>query len=129
MAEYILKSKFSDDRKINVSSAGTHAMVDFPADKVAQELMLSKGMDMSLHRARQLNDKLVYDVDLILTTSLEQQKYIEKKCPNACGRVHRVGKWGEYDVMDPYKRPQVIFEQAYALLEKGINDWYRKLWA
>jgi protein-tyrosine phosphatase len=51
--------------------------------------------------------------------SLEQQKYIEKMYPNAFGRVHRVGKWDEFDVMDPFKRPQVIFEQAYVLLEKG----------
>lgn len=129
MAEYMLKSKFIDRYSVNVSSAGIHALVDYPADAIAQELMLSKGIDMSLHRARQLNNEIIYSSDLILTMSLDQQKYIEKMYPNACGRVHRIGKWDEFDVMDPFKRPQIIFEQVYILLEKGINDWYRKLWA
>jgi protein-tyrosine phosphatase len=131
MGEYLLKSMLTviDNQKINVSSAGTHSLVNFPADKPAQELMLSKGIDMSAHRARQLDDKILYEANLILTMTLEQQKYIEKIFPNACGRVHRVGKWDEFDVMDPFKRPQVIYKQVYALLEKGINDWYRKLWA
>lgn len=126
MAEYILKQRLGD--KLLVSSAGTHALVSHTADKTAIDLMYHKHIDMSSHRAKQLNKDLVHEYDLILTMTTEQIKYIEKNYPNACGKVHRIGKWGEFDVMDPYKRPLVVFEQVYALLVQGIDDWHRKLW-
>lgn len=128
MAEYILKSHFNDSDDIFIHSAGTHALVSHPADPSVIDLMLTKGMDLSAHRARQLTKELIFSSDLILTMSLDQQKYIEKCFPNACGKVFRVGKWSEFDVMDPYKRPLVIFEQVYELLVRGIDDWYRKFW-
>lgn len=127
MAEYILRTRV-DDKKINVSSAGTHALVAYPADSAVLHVMQSKGLDLSLHRARQINESLIDNSDLILTMSSEQKKYLEKYYLNACGKVFRIGEWSEFDVMDPYKRPKVVFEQVYALLMQGIDDWYRKLW-
>lgn len=128
MAEYILKSHFNSSDDILIHSAGTHALVSHPADDVVLDLMHHKGYNLSSHRAKQLNLDDIFSSELILTMSLEQQKYIEKYFPSACGKVHRVGKWTEFDVMDPYKRPLVVFEQVYALLVQGIDDWYRKLW-
>jgi protein-tyrosine phosphatase len=128
MAEYILKNRFNSSDDIRISSAGTHALVPYPADGIVLDLMHNKGYDLSNHRAKQLNLDNIFSSDLILTMTLEQQKYIEKCYPSACGKVHRVGKWSEFDVMDPYKRPLVVFEQVYELLLQGIDDWYRKLW-
>ena len=126
MAEFILKSRLNDD-SIQVHSAGTHALISHPADRIVVELMKTKGIDVSSHRARQFSIELAHDSDLILTMTADQQKYIEKYYPSSCGKVHRVGKWNEFDVMDPYKRPLIVFEQVYALLMQGIDDWYRML--
>jgi protein-tyrosine phosphatase len=114
--------------EVVVSSAGLGALVGRPADPMSQELMTARGIDISAHRARQISPELVFNSDLILTMSTEQTRQLEQQYPGACGRVHRLGKWGEYDIPDPFKRPKTAFEQAFILIEQGINEWHRKLW-
>lgn len=113
---------------ISVSSAGLAALVDHPADAVGQSLMLQKNIDISGHRARQVSQDILFGSELILTMSTDQQKQVECNYPGTCGRVHRLGKWGGYDVPDPFQRPQRVFEQALALIEQGVDEWYRTLW-
>lgn len=113
---------------VSVSSAGLGAMVGHPADITAMELMQERGIDISKHRARQLSPEIVFASELILTMNTEQQQQLEKQYPSARGRAHRIGKWGKFDVPDPYQRPRTIFEQALALIDQGVDEWYRKLW-
>jgi protein-tyrosine phosphatase len=113
---------------ICVSSAGLKAMVGYPADPIAQALLKEKGLDISRHRARQATSKILLSTDLILTMSTGQQTEIEGSIPSVRGRVHRLGKWSEFDIVDPFKRPRSIFEQSLILIEQCIDDWYRKLW-
>lgn len=128
IAEAMLISKFQQsDKKTKVSSAGLGALVNHPADNTSQELMLTQGIDISAHRARQLTPELVYASDIILTMSTEQTKEVEKLYSISKGRVYRLGHWGEFDIVDPYKRPKVIFEQAFALIQQGVDDWFKKL--
>ena len=115
--------------EVVVSSAGLGALVGRPADPISQELMTARGIDISVHRARQISPELVFNADLILTMSTEQTRQLEQQYPGACGRVHRLGKWGEYDIPDPFKGPKTAFEQAFILIEQGIKEWHRKLWA
>jgi protein-tyrosine phosphatase len=115
--------------EVVVSSAGLGALVGRPANPISQELMQARGLDISTHRARQTTPELIFGSDLILTMSTEQQLQIEQQYPGARGRVHRIGKWGEYDISDPYKRPKAAFEHALILIEQGIDEWHRKLWA
>lgn len=114
--------------EVVVSSAGLAALVGRPADPISQELMYARGIDLRGHCARQLSSEIVFTSDLILTMSTEQTQRVEKQYPGACGRVHRLGKWAEYDIPDPYKRPKTAFEQAFILIEQGINEWHKKLW-
>ena len=130
IAEALFIERFKQDGLANmtVSSAGLGALVDRPADAVGQALMLQKGIDMSSHRARQISQDILFGSDLILTMSTDQQKEVEVNYPGTCGRVHRLGKWGGYDVPDPYQRPKLVFEQALAMIDQGVDEWYRKLW-
>ena len=130
MAEALLSAAVQKKNPdFSVSSAGLGALVGYPADAMSQALMQERGIDISAHRARQISSEIVFASDLILTMSTEQRQQLEQQYPSACGRVHRIGKWEEYDISDPFKRPQTAFEQALILIEQGINEWYRKLWA
>lgn len=129
MAEAILQQRLLDrGLQIEVSSAGLHALVDSPADPMAQELLAERGVDISMHRARQLTQKLVFDADLILTMDSKQEQQLVHHYLGAKGRVYRIGQISGFDVSDPYKRPRVIFEQALALIDQGVDEWQKRLW-
>lgn len=130
IAEALLISKLANTHpNIKVSSAGLGALINRPADPISQELMLERGIDISQHRAKQFTPELAFASDLILTMNTEQQQEVEKKLPSMCGRVHRLGKWGGFDIPDPFKRPREIFEQAFVLIDQGVDEWYRSVWA
>jgi protein-tyrosine phosphatase len=114
---------------VRVSSAGLNAMVNHPADPTSLALMQARGIDISAHRARQITSEILFDSDLILTTTTDQQQQIEAQYSSTRGRVHRLGKWGSYDVPDPYRRPQAVFDQALILIDESVDEWYRKLWS
>ncbi|MDF1645579.1 MAG: hypothetical protein P1U61_01175 [Legionellaceae bacterium] len=129
MAEALLAKAFQETSPdVSVSSAGLSALVGHPADRMSRELMNAQGIDITAHRARQISPEIVFGSDLVLAMDTEQVKQVEQQYPSACGRVHRVGKWGGYDISDPYKRPKTAFEQALILIAKGIEEWHRKLW-
>lgn len=128
MAEALLAYRLKiENSDIIIGSAGLAAAENCPADPIARQLMLQKGIDISAHRSRQISTKLLLMMDLILTMSSAQQTHIINKLPMLCGRVHRLGKWDNYDIPDPYCRPQAVFENTLALIEHGIDSWCKKL--
>ena len=111
-----------------VASAGLSAIADAPADPISCALMEAKGLDLSTHRARQLTASLANAFDLILVMEDRQQRTVEKGFPAARGRVHRLGRFGNFDIPDPYGKPRAAFESSLALIERGIDDYVRAFW-
>ncbi len=111
-----------------VESAGIGALVGRPADPMAQELMLDRGIDISGHRARQLTPEIIRSFELILVMEADQQRAVEGMLPSARGRVHRIGRWGDFDVPDPYRRERDAFEDALELITRGLDDLERAFW-
>ena len=68
MAEGLLKQALTASGKGDclVSSAGLGALIGRPPDKKACQLMLEKDLDISGHRARQLNKDMIRKADLVL---------------------------------------------------------------
>jgi protein-tyrosine phosphatase len=129
MAEALLRHRLaSRGVQATVESAGIAALVGRPPDQAAQDLMLARGLDISAHRGRQLTADLIRSFELILVMEAGHQKAIESMLPSARGRVHRIGRWGAFDVPDPYRRGPEAFERALALIERGIGDLERAFW-
>ena len=130
MAEALLRSRLaSHSARVTVESAGLAALVGQGADPMAIELLAERGIDLSAHRARQVNSFLVRSCELILVMEEGHQRAVESMVPDARGRVHRIGRWGNFDVSDPYRKGRAFFEQALALIERGISDFERKFWS
>lgn len=125
MAQALLAQK-NAHLGIQVSSAGIAALVDYPADKHAQQLMQEMGLDISQHRARQLTLELLNQADLVLAMKQAHIKTITQQFPTALGKVYRLGKWGDFDIMDPYQQDLAAFRLALTLIERSISDWQRK---
>ncbi len=111
-----------------VESAGIAALVGRPAEPIARALLAERGLDLSGHRARQLTPELVRAADLVLVMDAAQQAEVEAILPGARGRVHRLGRLGDFDVPDPYRRERPAFERALALIDRGVDDLERAFW-
>lgn len=129
MVEYMLRND-SQLRKAGstVSSAGLAALIGHPADSLAQELMLERGIDLSPHNARQLSFDLFTKSDLVLVMESWQQRKIEQRHPVARGRVTTLGRWQNVEIPDPYGKPREEFKEVLSLIEGCLKDWRQKLW-
>ncbi|MBF7682651.1 low molecular weight phosphotyrosine protein phosphatase [Acinetobacter sp. B5B] len=124
IGEYLLKKQCPH---LNVSSAGISALVDYPADEKAQHTAKRLELDLSAHRARQLNTQLVLGADLILVMSQRQQKHVEQTWPMAKGKTFRLGHWQDKNIADPFKKEQYVFDEACDLITACVADWNKNL--
>jgi protein-tyrosine phosphatase len=130
MAEALLASRLeARGIQARVESAGIAALVGKPADPTAQALMQERGIDIAGHRARQLTPELIRAFELILVMETDQQRDVEGILPSARGRVQRLGRWGGFDVPDPYRLDRSAFERSLALIERGLGDIEKAFWS
>ena len=129
MAEALFRQAFVEVNNFDsrIRSAGIGALVGHPPDPKAIQLMMEKGIDISDHRARQLNQEMIRNSDLILVMELDQKNTIEEIEPTARGKVFRLGEWGGFDIPDPYQKEIHIFEKTLILIEQGVSQWIKKL--
>ncbi len=127
MAQGLLQEALAGKEGARVESAGLGALVGHPAHETARRLMSERGIDISDHRARQLDSDMVRWADLILVMEMSQKKALETKEPSARGRVYRLGEWGDFDIPDPYRQSDSAFEHALELISQGISEWLPKL--
>ncbi len=129
MAETLLRARLAALRPgLAVSSAGLAAPPGRPANPLAVALLADRGLDLSAHRSRQVTPELLAAAGLILVMETAQQRHLELLAPAARGRVHRLGAYGGFDVPDPYRHGRRAFEQALALIDRGLDDYQRAWW-
>ena len=129
MAEALLRSRFAARGRGTVASAGLAAAVGRPADPLAVALLAERGLDLSAHRARQLTPDMVAGAELVIVMEEAQQHELERLSPAARGRVHRIGRFGAFDVGDPFRKPREAFERALRAIERGLDDFDGVFWS
>ncbi len=128
MAEAVLLQRLAG-RDISIASAGIAALVGRPADPIARQLMLERGLDISRHRARQLTRDMILASDLVLAMDCSVKGAIEHLVPASLGRVQRIGCFGRFDVPDPVGGGRSEFMRALSFIEDGIEDLERAFWS
>lgn len=117
---YIAEIKGLD---IEVSSAGISVYDGVNASKNSIEAMKKVGIDISEHRALQLNRNLVEKVDLILTMSRGHKEFILSNYPLYRERVFTLLEYAygiKKDVEDPYARNLAFYEKTRDEIYKAI---------
>jgi protein-tyrosine phosphatase len=112
---------------IALHSAGLNAVLGAPADETAVQLLSARGIDITAHRARQINRQMCLDADLVFVMEREQRHRLEKTYPEVCGRVFRLGDHADQDVPDPYRQPASAFRTALTIIEDGIGHWVKRI--
>lgn len=124
MAAALLHARRPD---LAVASAGVAALVGEPPPPEAVELMAARGLDISGHRARQLDAGLVRGFDLLLVMEQGQADWVTRSFPFSRGRVQRLGRWREHDIADPFRRPREAYAAALADIEACLQDWLDRI--
>lgn len=87
--------------EIEVSSAGLAAFPDAPGSPEALGVLSGEGIDLSDHRAVQLNSEMVRRADLILTMTASQKRQVLELFPEARGKVYILKEF-----VDPVAHPE-----------------------
>lgn len=106
-----------------IKSAGLAPPVGAAAHPRAISLMAREGHELRGHRAQTVDAALIRWADLVLVMDLEQRDEVERRFPEARGRVYRIGEFIQADVPDPFGCSQNMFAIALGLIKKGIESW------
>lgn len=131
VGEALLKVRVSQ----TVESAGLGALVDNGVDPSAKTLAEQMGLDVSQHRARQINGELIQRADLILVMSEGQRREVCRLAPPASGKTMLFGRWlasadggrNGVEIPDPYRKSFEAFEHVHHLLVQAADTWKAKL--
>ena len=126
MAEGLLRQALQGHA---ISSAGLGALVGQPADPHAIALMQQQGIDITPHRARQLESWMVGAADMVLVMDMEQKRRVEQQYPLCRGKVFRLGEHGKYDIADPYRQELDAFRESAELIQQGVAAWVERIQA
>lgn len=97
-------------------------------DATALEVLREHGVDGEGHVARQVDERLLRDADLVLAMERSHVDAIRRMAPEASGKVFLLDKWlGGRDIPDPYRQRRPAYEQAYGMIEQGVQSWMRYL--
>ena len=129
MAEALMRNGLSEagNTETIVQSAGVGALVGQHTDDKAKTLLLEKGIDVSRHVARQLNQSLVNWADLVLVMERSQLDEIQHQHPTARGKVFLLGHWSETEIRDPYMQDFSAFQTAFEQIEQAVQEWSAKI--
>jgi protein-tyrosine phosphatase len=113
--------------RAHVRSAGLGALIGMPADPTAVQLMHKRGIDITGHRAAQLNRQMCLDSEIVLAMDADQRNRVEELYPQMRGRVFRLGEHTKQDIPDPYKKPETAFRESLSLIDEGLREWLQRI--
>lgn len=130
MAEGLFKQiAIENNLPLEISSAGITACVGRKMEPFAFEIMKERNIYIGDHQPTQITPDIMRKADLILVMETWQQKKLNIDFLSACGKVHRLGKWGDFDIPDPYQGDKQDFQSTCELIEEGLQEWQRRLWS
>jgi protein-tyrosine phosphatase len=130
MAEVLLRRRLEQQGLTGwqVESAGTWAMDGRPASRHAVQVMAERGIDLTPHRSRAVNRRLIADTDLVLTMTRDHAEALRVEFPDQAVKIHLLSEMKDgrrYDVDDPYGGPlaeyQACASELANLVEVGLE--------
>lgn len=135
MAQVLLQSKLkerfakffeADVPPAFALSAGTNASAGSSASHEAVQAMKSRGLDLTQHASRQVNQDLLQTADLVLTMTQNHRQAILSRWPHFTPKVMPLSSNGR-DVADPYGGSQQVYLAAAAEIEHFLDEFIEQL--
>ncbi len=131
MAEALLNQRLKASKKserlgARVASAGLAAMEGERASSQAVEVLKRRGLDLSRHQSRCIDQSLLFSADLILTMTGNHAQAILRNFPQLADRVHPLRGDGG-DVVDPIGGPLEVYESCAQQIDRELQRWVERL--
>jgi protein-tyrosine-phosphatase len=115
--------------QVHVSSAGVFALEGAPASADGVDVLAERGVDISDHRARQLDDQMLDQADLVLVMEERHRQAIFARAPQ---HLHKVMLFSELagehaDIADPYRQGRPAYERTLETLDIILDAGWRQL--
>lgn len=122
-------------RDWRIESAGVAAMEGTPASQKALQILSEKGIDLSLHKARQIDRYLMEQFALILVMEQRHKQILQSQYPDFSDKVYLLSEMNgqKHEIDDPvggtledYRRTafqiEIILKSGFARIEKLAKD-------
>ena len=131
MAEGFLKEMLKgNSMEIEVSSAGIATVDGLPATEKAVVAMGDYGIDISSHRSRIANEKILCDATLILTMSMVHKETIKMLPKYRHKKIFTLKEflgYAETDVKDPFGLGIETYKSTASEISILIGELYDKI--
>ena len=121
-----LRQKLGCEDAVRVISAGVAAGQGSGASPQAVEVMGRRGLDLTGHSSRALDDQVMRVADLVLTMTRGHRAAILAAWPDMQDRVHTLRRDGG-DISDPVGMPVEVYASCADQIEKELADWIDSL--
>lgn len=126
MAETLLRERFrvkyGREDLIRVLSAGVAAADGFGASSQAVEVMGHRGLDLTGHSSRPLDDEIIKVADVILTMTRGHRSAILAAWPELEDRVQTLRGDGG-DISDPVGMPVEVYQTCADQIDGELEAW------
>lgn len=130
MAETLLREqirqKLGSEDTVRVLSAGVAAGSGSGASPQAVEVMGGRGLDLTGHSSRPLDDAVMNVADLILTMTRGHRDAILAAWPTMADRVHTLRRDGG-DITDPVGMPVEVYQKCSDQIDQELAAWLEAL--
>jgi protein-tyrosine phosphatase len=128
MAEALLLQSFAQSAQGRaesnaVRSSGLTALTGEPADPAAVQLMQERGIDITGHRAKQIDTEQINWADLVLVMETVHRDIIQVQVPSSRGKVFRLGHFANADIPDPYRQSKERFAEVLQMIDENVSRW------
>lgn len=120
-AELLLTRELSRVDGIQVTSAGTGALVDGGIPAPALNLLAESGIDGSAHRARQFSPELLRSSDLILAMAREHRRAIVELAPGTTRRTFTIREFARVIEHMGHSDPKIASSDVDDRLRAAVN--------
>ncbi len=110
---------------VEVFSAGVFAGVGEKASQTAAAALRRNGVDLSKHRARQLDKAMLDEADLIVALGAGHRAHIGRISPKALAKTHLLMEYAdkpETDVADPYGGSQETYSACFEEMKPALDN-------
>ncbi len=121
LREQIRTRKGSEDA-VRVLSAGVAASTGSGASPQAVEVMGGRGLDLTGHSSRPLDDAVMNVADLVLTMTRGHRDAILAAWPDMHDRVFTLRRDGG-DITDPVGMPVEVYQECADQIDQELSDW------